>query len=102
MPWRAASGGILVRLRLTPKSSSDRIEGIMPTSEGPALKARVRAVPEDGKANAAAARLLAEWAGVAPGTVQLVSGATSRVKTFLIAGDAAGLSSRLDDRAGRS
>ena len=51
------------------------------------LKVRVRAVPEDGKANAALGVLLAKTFGVAKSDVTLVTGATNRSKTLAIAGD---------------
>ncbi len=35
-PWRPAAGGVMVRVRVTPKSSKDAIEGIEETAEGPA------------------------------------------------------------------
>lgn len=91
VPWRVVPGGLAVRVRLTPKASRDAIEGIEETAEGPALKARVRAVPEDGAANAAVEKLLAAWLGVAKSTVALTSGGKSRVKVLTIAGDGAAL-----------
>jgi hypothetical protein len=95
MPWRIAAGRLLLRVRLTPKSSRDAVEGIEATSDGPALKARVRAVPEDGKANAALEALIANWLDVPRRSVVVVAGQTSRVKSVQIAGDAATLSARL-------
>ena len=52
-----------------------------------ALAARVRAVPEKGKANKALIQLLAKAAGVAPSSVSLISGDTSRVKVLQVVGD---------------
>lgn len=98
LPWRPGNGCVVVRVRLTPKSSVDRIDGLEDTSEGPALKARVRAVPEDGKANAALALLVAGWLGVAKSAVEVVGGAKSRVKTLEISGDPAEIARRLSDR----
>ncbi|MEQ1648106.1 MAG: DUF167 family protein, partial [Hyphomicrobiaceae bacterium] len=49
IPWRATKDGLELRVRLTPKSSRDAVEGIETTADGPALKARVTAIPEDGK-----------------------------------------------------
>ena len=98
-PWTAAGTGIKLRVRLTPKSSRDHIEGIEGIEEvaaGPALKARVRAVPEDGKANAAIAALVADWLGVPKRTVTVTSGQKSRIKTLNIAGNTAELCHRIE------
>lgn len=95
-PWRETAEGVLVRLRLTPKSSRDAIEGIEATAEGPALKARVRAVPEDGAANAAAALLLAKWLGLPKSAVAIAAGHKSRVKCFLVTGDRTAIVEALD------
>ncbi len=53
---------------------------------GDALKVRVSAPPVDGKANQAAAALLAEVLGLRAGQVVLVSGASSRSKRFRLTG----------------
>ncbi|HEX2048087.1 MAG TPA: DUF167 domain-containing protein [Acidimicrobiales bacterium] len=53
---------------------------------GAALKVRVAAAPEGGRANAACADLLAETFGVKPAQVELVSGAGSRSKQFRLVG----------------
>lgn len=98
LPWREGSGGVVVRVRLTPKSSTERIDGIEATADGPALKARVRAVPEDGKANAAVERLLAEWLGVPKSSVSLAGGAKSRVKSLAVTGDPATIVRALSER----
>lgn len=83
-------------VRLTPKSSRDEIVGIEALADGRAvLKARVRAVPEAGAANDALIRLLAKALGLAPSSLSLESGATSRVKTVHIAGAPAVLEAKL-------
>lgn len=89
---------MLVRVRLTPKSSADRIDGIEETADGPALKARVRAVPEDGKANTAVARLVAEWLGLPKSAVAVTGGLKSRVKTLTVSGDPAQIERALSER----
>lgn len=99
---RAETGGISLRVRLTPKSSRDEVAGVEPTAEGEALKARVRAVPEDGKANVALEVLVAAWLGVAKGTVSVVAGTKSRVKRVSVAGDGATLLARVAERLGKS
>ena len=53
---------------------------------GAALKVRVAAPPEGGRANAASADLLAETFGLEAGQVELVSGPSSRSKQFRLTG----------------
>jgi uncharacterized protein YggU (UPF0235/DUF167 family) len=48
------------------------------------LLAKVRAKPEDGKANLAVAALLAAARGIAPSRIELLRGATSREKQFRV------------------
>lgn len=59
------------------------------TADHPSL--RVKAVPDKGKANAAAIALLSKTLGVAKSSITLVSGDTARLKTLHIAGDPASL-----------
>jgi len=95
-PWTRAPDGILVDVRLTPRGGRDAIEGIERRADGrTVLKARVRAAPFEGEANAALCRLLAGLLGVAPRHVMLAAGATARVKRVRIAGDAASLAATL-------
>jgi uncharacterized protein len=91
-PWTATTGGVVVDLRLTPRGSRDAIDGIEPRADGRAVvKARVRAAPADGEANAALCRLIAVTVGVAPRQVSITAGATSRIKRVRIQGDAAAI-----------
>lgn len=93
---RRCEGGVELFVRLTPKSSRDLLEGVEPTADGRAhLKARVRAVPEKGKANAALERLLAASLGVPAGAVGVVSGGTARLKTVRVSGDAETIEAKL-------
>jgi len=84
--WRRVEGGLLIRVRLTPRSSVEAIGGIEQTAEGPALSARVRAAPTEGEANAALEKLLAKRLGVAKSTVLVTKGNKSRVKLLTVAG----------------
>ena len=63
------------------------------------LKARVRAVPEKGKANVALEKLIAKWLGVPSGGVTLVSGGASRLKSVRVDGDPEALSAAIDTRS---
>lgn len=53
---------------------------------GDALKVRVAAPPENGRANEAIAKLLAERFGLAASAVQLTGGGSGRTKRFRIEG----------------
>lgn len=94
-PWRVVLDGVVLRVRLTPKSSKDVVEGIEVTAEGPAFKVRVRAVPEDGAANKAVQRLFAEWLGVPRSTVTLIQGSKSRLKSLKVDGATMTIEQRL-------
>jgi len=70
-------------VRLTPKGGCDAIEGWTAGPDGKRyLKARVSALPEDGKANEALVRLIAKALGVGKTKVRIVSGIASRMKTI--------------------
>ncbi|EZP82045.1 hypothetical protein BV97_02068 [Novosphingobium resinovorum] len=66
-------------LRVTPGAKAEALE-----ITGGRLTAKVRAKPEDGKANAAVRDLLARALGVAPSRLELLRGATSREKQFRV------------------
>ena len=72
-----ANGRLAVRV--SPGASADAIA--LPTSEG-TLAVRTIAPPEDGKANEAVLRLLANALGRPVSTLELVRGATSRNKVI--------------------
>jgi uncharacterized protein YggU (UPF0235/DUF167 family) len=88
MPYRIADGRLMVDVRLTPRGGRDALDGVDRLADGRGvLKARVRAVPEDGKANAALEALVASSLGVARSAVSVVQGKTARVKTLAVLGD---------------
>jgi len=81
-------GGVALAVRLTPKGGRDSIDGIELLADGRSvLKARVRAAPSEGEANAALLRLIAKAVGVPPRNVALSAGATARIKRLTISGD---------------
>ncbi len=75
-------------MRLTPRGGRDAIEGWQTDSAGREfLKARVRAIAEEGKANAALVALLAKELDVPRSTVAIMSGAKARLKIVNVRGD---------------
>jgi uncharacterized protein len=86
--YRREAGGIVLRVRLTPKANRDEILGVGTLADGyEVLRVRVRALPEGGAANTAVVRLLAKTLKLPQSTVGIVSGATQRLKQIRIAGD---------------
>ena len=95
--FKARLDGVDLYVRLTPKAALDRIDGVETAADGRShLKARVRAVPENGLANQALERLVAKALGVPASAVSVVAGGTSRLKTLRIAGDAATLAKSVE------
>ena len=100
-PWRATLDGIVIACRLTPKGGRDAIDGTATLADGMrVLLVRVRAAPEDGKANEALCALIAGKLGVAASKVRLVAGAKSRVKQVAVTGEPEGLLARLERMRG--
>ena len=96
-PWIVTAGGVTIAVRLTPRGGRDSIEGIEQRADGQCvLKARVRAAPTEGDANAALIKLLAHALGVPPRNVSLMAGATSRIKRVTITGDGPTLAAALE------
>jgi uncharacterized protein (TIGR00251 family) len=84
---RPVEGALLVDVRVTPKTSADRVEGVHLAADGTErLAVKVRARPDGGEANAAVAALLARHFSVPKRSVAIASGATSRLKTVRIEG----------------
>jgi uncharacterized protein (TIGR00251 family) len=87
-PWRYATEGISVALKVTPRGGRDDIDGVETLANGRSVvKVRVRAIAEGGEANRAVTELLAKALKVPKNKVRLLSGATSRMKQIAIDGD---------------
>ncbi len=102
MGWyRATGGATVVSVRLTPRADRDAIEGVATLADGSAvLKARVRAVPEDGAANDALVRLMARSLGVPKSAVAVVGGASQRLKQVRVERSTGELGARLAGLSG--
>lgn len=82
-----------VRVRVIPNAGSDEIAGMLQN----ALKVKLQAVPEGGRANKALCAFLAAEAGCGKREVRLVGGAKSRDKVLSLP---VGAARRLLSRAG--
>lgn len=74
----------MLRIKVTPKASSERIKKDVSTDGAVLYKIYVTAAPEDGKANEAVIKLLAKALGVAKSNLTIIHGHTSREKTIKI------------------
>jgi uncharacterized protein (TIGR00251 family) len=88
--WRQDGDDLLLSIRLTPGAARDQIGGRW-TDEKDAhwLTARVRAVPEKGRANVALIALIAKTLDWPARAISLESGDTNRLKRLRIKGGAA-------------
>ena len=100
--WSATPQGARFPIWLTPKADRDAIKDVRPFPKGMALAVRARAVAENGKANRALLRFIAQAINVAPRDVSLERGQTSRDKTIHIAGDSDALAKALENRGRKS
>jgi uncharacterized protein YggU (UPF0235/DUF167 family) len=98
---RRSRDGVILVVRLTPKSSHDEVLGLEDHAGECVLKARVRAVPEAGRANAALETLIARWLGVAPSTVAVARGGKSRLKQVVVSGDGGALTRLIAQRVAK-
>ncbi len=89
--FHADKDGLVITARVSPKASRTAILGVMPTTDGEALKIAVTAPPDKGKANAAVIALLAKTFGIAKSSIEVLAGETDRRKTIRVTGDPAAL-----------
>ncbi|MEX0332175.1 MAG: DUF167 domain-containing protein [Puniceicoccaceae bacterium] len=72
-----------LQVRVIPNAGRDEVVGL----QDGVLKVKVRAVPEDGRANNALCALLAKTTGCRPRDVRIVSGQKSRTKVVELPGE---------------
>ncbi len=100
-PWKIVGRQIELRVRLTPSGGRDAVDGVEKDAEGlPYLKARVTAVPEDGKANKALIALLSKTLKIPKSSISFVSGETSRKKILRLDGEPEDLLGKLEKVVG--
>jgi uncharacterized protein YggU (UPF0235/DUF167 family) len=85
--WTQAGDDLLLSVRLTPGSAKEDVGGGWTDAHGAHwLSARVRAVPEKGRANDALIALLSKRLDWPKGAILLESGDTNRLKRLRIIG----------------
>lgn len=87
-PWTAFNDHLRLSVRLTPNGGRDVLERLETSADDDVvLKARVSAVPENGKANKALIALLAKSLRIPKSTISFISGETARKKILRIDAD---------------
>ncbi|MCM2457013.1 DUF167 domain-containing protein [Rhizobium sp. CG4] len=87
-PWTAFNDHLRLSVRLTPNGGRDVLKKLETSADDDVvLKARVSAVPENGKANKALIALLAKSLRVPKSTISFISGETARKKILRIDAD---------------
>jgi uncharacterized protein (TIGR00251 family) len=82
IPLTEHAEGLVLPVRAQPGARRNGVQG----EQNEALKVAVTAPPEDGRANAALVEVLRKELGLKRSQVELLAGATSRDKRFLIRG----------------
>lgn len=83
--WDERAGGVVLRLWAKPGAKQEAVLGTKADEKEQIwLQVSVKAVPEDGKANAALIAFLADWLGIKRSAITQISGEKSRQKLFLI------------------
>jgi len=78
----ATATGTMIRLRVQPRASRERLEGVRDGQ----VRLRLTAAPVDGAANAACIAFLAKLLDISRARIQLQAGEKSREKLLHIAG----------------
>jgi len=99
MFWQAGEGGVMVRVRVQPRSRRPAVGGLRQTADGPRLAVAVAEPPEDGRANRAACAALARALDLPASAVSVAQGASARDKLLRVAGDPAVLGPRIETLA---
>jgi len=91
--------GAVLRVRVKPRSRARGVLGVV----GSEVSVGVGAAPEGGRATAEALAAVARWLGMAPSRLTLSSGAASRSKRVVVAGEtAATLRRRVEKKLGEN
>jgi uncharacterized protein len=78
--FQQVSEGIILKIKVIPKSSKTEIVG----KENDEIKIRLAAIPDKGAANEELIRFLSKHLGIAKTKIQIIHGETSRHKKILL------------------
>ena len=101
--YRKTADGIIIELRVTPKSSRNQIDGVYPAADGSlSLKIKVRAQPEKGRANQAVIAIMSKFLEQPKLCLEMISGLADRRKSLLVRADAQLVIEKLKDLQGEA
>jgi uncharacterized protein len=83
IPYKISKNGILIDVKVEPRSSRKQISGIM---DDTVLKVKLTAPPVDGSANEQLIELISEATGAKKTQIRIIRGLTSKRKTVEIKG----------------
>lgn len=96
-PYQTQSAGVLIRVRVTPNATKDRVAGLWLGPGGEArLAVRVTARPDKGRANKAVLKLLAKTLALPKSALSLTGGEKDRLKTVAVEGDPREIGAKLE------
>lgn len=75
------AGTLIIKAKITPKSGRSEISGFL---DDGTMKVKLKAAPEQGKANEELVELLAEELNISKKNIAIISGHTSPLKKILI------------------
>ena len=82
MPVKETETGLIIEIRVLPRSSRSEVVGI----QDGALKIKLTSPPLEGKANDECVRILADQLGIRKSQIEIISGHRARKKTVALAG----------------
>ncbi len=82
VPYRRTKDGIVIEVKVEPRSSKKGIAGVLDNM----LKVKLTAPPVEGEANEQLIEVLAEAAGVRKSNIRILRGQSSKRKTVEIRG----------------
>ena len=85
--YRIVDNGVNLSIKVQPKSKKPGIFGYIQSKNGLALKVSVSEIAEDGKANQAVIKMIANKIEISASNISIIIGYTSRDKVIHIIGD---------------